>query len=113
MKLVGLMILLSGGLLAVLATIRHLNKPIAGPSDSTSGGSAISPSSAPTPDEGALRKIKAEHASGRFPFLVSSLCRDFLERYPTSAHRAEVESILQRSQEAIGDRESKTPDVKR
>jgi hypothetical protein len=106
MKLVAFMILLSGVLLAFLATSRHLNKPVAGPSDQTPSGSSNSLSSAPTPDESALRKIKTEQATGRFPFLVSSLCRDFLERYPESPHRAEVENILKQSQETITERES-------
>ena len=46
-------------------------------------------------------RIKREHASGRFPFLVSSLCRDFLQRFASSPHRAEVEQILTRNQDLI------------
>ena len=60
----------------------------------------------PTPDGAALERIKKEHSSGRFPFLVSSLCRDFLARYPESPHRAAIEDILKRNQEQIGETQS-------
>jgi hypothetical protein len=59
-----------------------------------------------TPDAAALERIKKEHESARFPFLVSSLCRDFLARYPASPHRAEIETILKRNQDVIGKAET-------
>jgi len=101
------MIILSAGILLALATRRAVTDPA--PSEQQRLNSKNS-SPAPTrtsqaPDELALARIKREHASGRFPFLVSSLCRDFLQRYATSPYRAEVEQILQRNQEVISSEE--------
>jgi hypothetical protein len=105
MKLAVLMVVLPLFALLVLATLGpRLNSDARAPraaaqtSESTPGPQ--------TPDAAALERIKKEHASARFPFLVSSLCRDFLARYPASPHRAEVEFILKRNQEVIGEAET-------
>jgi len=57
--------------------------------------------SAQRPDESAWQTIKREHAAARFPYIVSSLCRDFLERFPESSYRGDVEKILQRNEAAL------------
>ena len=103
MKLVALVMLLSFALLLILAIRGPSENPSRRPVQPGSKSSSDSGVDArpQSPDEGALRRIKLEHASGRFPFMVSSMCRDFLERYPKSPHRAEVESILKRNQEQI------------
>ena len=109
MKLVALVILLSFVLLLILAIRGPSEDPTRRPVQPVSRSSSDSgvDARAQSPDEGALRRIKLEHASGRFPFMVSSMCRDFLERYPNSPHRAEVEGILKRNQEQILAEESK------
>ena len=90
MKLVILMIVLPALALFILVSKRPGAPSPARPEPAQNSSAAIVQS----PDRAALERIQREHASGRFPFLVSSLCRDFLARYPTSPHRAEVERIL-------------------
>jgi hypothetical protein len=105
MKLVAWMILLSGVVLFILATVRPGKNPGTRGPENARNSSVVSDPPALAADEAALQQIKREHATGRFPFLVSSLCRDFLERYPASPHRVEVENILERSQEHISESE--------
>src|SRR5687768_13817967 len=104
MKFALTMILVSAVGLFILAITRPSN-----PGEPPMRGNSAAPSPVPaqTPDEVALEKIKREDASGRFPFLVSSMCRDFLERYPTSSRRAEVEGMLERNQKKAGQADSK------
>ena len=94
------MILLSVGILLALVA-RSLITGSPTPGQSRLEAELESGSSSHSSDELALARIKREHASGRFPFLVSSLCRDFLQRFASSPHRAEVEQILKRNQEEI------------
>ena len=105
MKLAVLMIVLPVFVLLMLATLGPRLNPDARPPRASAKTLASSPAPQ-TPDAMALERIKKEHASERFPFLVSSLCRDFLARYPASPHRAEIEAILKRNQEQIGEAES-------
>ena len=114
MKLVAWMILLSGLVLFILATVRPGKNPGTRGPENVRNSSVVSPVADPpalAADEAALQQIKREHATGRFPFLVSSLCRDFLERYPASPHRVEVENILERSQELISESERQSRKV--
>src|SRR5687768_6914894 len=114
MRFVLLMIVLSAGILLALATRRAVTDS-ATPEQQrlNSKNSLPAPSRASQgPDELALARIKREHAAGRFPFLVSSLCRDFLQRYGSSPHRAEVEQILARNQEVISSEELRARDGK-
>jgi hypothetical protein len=113
MKLVGLMILVPLLALVVLTGARLSRKSLRGPSERDDRSSAIAPVMPPTaqsPDEAALLKIKREHSLGRYPFLVSSLCRDFLERYQHSPLRADVESILNETQQVIRESEARPVD---
>jgi hypothetical protein len=104
MKLVGIMILLPVLALLILTGTKFGQNTFGLSSDPDARSSAIEPVLPPdarTPDEVALLKIKREHSLGRYPFLVSSLCRDFIARYQHSPLRAEVEGILEQSQEVI------------
>ena len=105
MKLAALMVVLPLLVLLALATMGPLLN-----SDSralrASTQTLASTDAAQTPDAAALERIRRENESGRFPFLVSSLCRDFLARYPASPHRAAIEDILERNQEQIGKTQS-------
>ena len=94
------MIVLSAGILLSLvarSALTGLSRPAQQPLNPETESSQ----SSHTSDELALARIKREHATARFPFLVSSLCRDFLQRFASSPHRAEVEQILKRNQEEI------------
>jgi hypothetical protein len=100
MRFVLLMIVLSAGILLALvarSALTGLSRPAQQPLNPETESSQ----SSHTSDELALARIKREHATARFPFLVSSLCRDFLQRFASSPHRAEVEQILKRNQEEI------------
>lgn len=108
MKLVALMIILPLVGLFILATLRPGKSPIPRPPAAGPNAPVNLPVESPpaSPEEAALRTIKREDSSGRFPHLVSSLCRRFLEQYPESTHRAHVEIILKRNESAIVDAES-------
>jgi hypothetical protein len=107
MKLAGLMILIPLVALFIVAAIGRQNRIGASPRQvrNTSASAPV----LQRPDEAALQTLKREHASARFPYLVSSLCRHFLEHYPTSPHRAEVEAILKRNEEVLAQTESGVP----
>ena len=108
------MIILSAGILLMLATRRAVTGS-ASPEQQRLNSKNSSPAPTRTsqaPDELALARIKREHAAGRFPFLVSSLCRDFLQRYGSSPHRAEVERILEQNQQVIRSEELRARDGK-
>lgn len=113
MKLVVLMIFVPLLALVILTGARLSRKTLRGASEQDGRSTSIAPIMPPTaqtPDEVALLKIRREHSLGRYPFLVSSLCRDFLERYKESPHRADVEYILEESQQSIRESEAQPAD---
>ena len=98
MRMLGFMFALTVGGLLLLFVSRNVDRTFLSSSNLESSNPRT-PSN--PPDEVAFGKIKREDTTGRFPFLVSTLCRRFLELHPNSSRRAEVEEILQRNQAKI------------
>jgi hypothetical protein len=105
MKMLGFMFVLSVVGLLFLTVSRNVDRTfLSSPNEDASNVRA--PANAA--DEAAFEKIKREDSTGRFPFLVSTLCRQFLELHSTSSRRPEVEEILQRNQAKIAEAERPT-----
>lgn len=102
MRMLGFMFALTVLGLLVLFVSRNVDRTFL---SSANLDSASPRTPANPPDEVAFGKIQREDLTGRFPFLVSTLCRQFLELHPGSSRRAEVEEILRRNQAKIDEPE--------